>query len=443
MAVDLTRELVAVARAITPATLPDWATRLARDCVLDTLAVAVAGRDDRLVAILLADAAEDGGTPAASVIGRPERLPGPVAARVNGAMAHALDYDDVTMAMPGHPSVAILPALWALAEATGADQPAFNAAFVAGYEVACRVGRAIAPGHYDGLGFHATGTLGALGAAAACAHLIDLDEARFANAIGIAATRAAGLKSMFGTMCKPLHAGLAAEAGLSAARLAARGFTSRADALDCAQGFCRTHSPDFFPERALANLEAGLYIRENLFKFHAACYLTHAPIECAMATRADDRVSLETIVSIRLRVDQAVGRVCDIAAPRDGLEAKFSLRLAVAMGLAGVDTARLDTFSAAVAADPMLVALRDRVDVVFQSGWPHTRAALDVTLRDNTTVTTEHDAGVPAPDLAVQRARVTAKARGLLGPARADAIGHALDRGAPPAAALGASTLPA
>ena len=131
-------------------------------------------------------------------------------------------------------------------------------AFVAGYELQCRLGLLLAPGHYNVLGFHATGTLGSFGAAAACAHLLGLDADKFATALGIAGTQAAGLKSMFGTMCKPLHAGKAAYHGLLAARLAQRGFTARADVVECAQGFARTHSPDFNPERALADAAARL-----------------------------------------------------------------------------------------------------------------------------------------------------------------------------------------
>ena len=95
-------------------------------------------------------------------------------------------------------------------------------AFVAGYELQCRVGRVLAPGHYDVLGFHATATIGSFGAAAACAHLLHLDQSQFVTALGIAGTQAAGLKSMFGTMCKPLHAGKASYHGLLAAKEACR-----------------------------------------------------------------------------------------------------------------------------------------------------------------------------------------------------------------------------
>src|SRR5208282_5374636 len=164
------------------------------------------------------------------------------------------------------------------------------AAFVAGYEIACRIGMALRPGHYN-LGFHSTATVGSFGAAAACARLLGLDAETTATALGIAGTQAAGLKSQFGTMCKPLHAGKAAYHGLLAARLAARGFTARPDILECAQGFARTHSPDFNPERALATPPGGFHLRNNLFKYHAACYLTHAPIETARKLRAQHGVT--------------------------------------------------------------------------------------------------------------------------------------------------------
>ena len=174
------------------------------------------------------------------------------AAIVNGAASHALDFDDVNLAMPGHPSVAILPALLALAEERGSSGADVLTAFVAGYELQCRIGRTIAPGHYDGLGFHATATVGSFGAAASCAHLLRLDADQFATALGIAGTQAAGLKSMFGTMCKPLHAGKAAYHGVMAAKLAARGFTSRLGRHRVRAGFC----PD-----SQSGLQSGTSVR--------------------------------------------------------------------------------------------------------------------------------------------------------------------------------------
>ncbi len=240
----------------------------------------------RWCGILLDEMAEAGGTAQASVIGHRVRLPALAAALVNGAAGHALDYDDVNLAMPGHPSVAILPGLLALAELKGSTGRELITAFVAGYETACRIGLALQPGHYA-LGFHSTATIGSFGAAAACARLLALDGEQTAMALGIAGTQGAGLKSQFGTMCKPFHAGKASQNGLMAARLALRGFSSRPDFLECEQGFAATHGPDFSPEAALATPANGFHLFANLFKYHAACYMTHAPIECARQVRHD------------------------------------------------------------------------------------------------------------------------------------------------------------
>lgn len=426
VAPGVTRAIVRRAMAIRHDDLPPEIVELAQQCVLDTLGVALAGADDPLVQMLSAELEEQGGTPAAGVIGSQRRLPALSAALLNGTMAHALDYDDVNLAMPGHPSVAVLPAVLALAQERGASGAVLIAAFVAGYETACRVGRLVAPGHYDGLGFHATGTIGTFGAAAGCAHLLGLDEEATLHAMGIAATQAAGLKSMFGTMCKPLHAGRAAQAGLLAARLAARGFVSRTDSLECAQGFAATHGPDFHPEAALADPAGGFHIRANLFKYHAACYLTHAGIEAAHTLRRRHALRPEDIAAVVLRVDRTTERVCNIQSPATGLEAKFSLRHTTAMALAGHDTASLDSYSAAGAADPVATALRERISVDFQPGWSSTRAELDVRLRDQTSFHAIHDAGIPAVDVVAQGLRLRAKfaslAVPLLGEARASAL---------------------
>lgn len=412
----LTRALAERARALTYAEIPSEVRGWARQCVLDYVACALAGSQDDLSAILLAELAEQGGTQAATVMGHGVRLPVTSAALVNGASSHALDFDDVNLAMPGHPSVAILPALLALAEERGSSGADVLAAFVAGYELQCQVGRTIAPGHYDVLGFHSTATVGSFGSAAACAHLLGLDAERFATALGIVGTQAAGLKSMFGTMCKPLHAGKAAYHGLLAAKLASRGFTSRMDILECAQGFARTHSPDFHPERALEPPPGDWYIRSNLFKYHAACYMTHAPIEAARKLRARHGVTPDRVERIRLRLDEASDRICNIPRPRTGLEAKFSLRLTTAMGLAGIDTGRLSTYSEEIAANPVLVGLRDKVDFEFRRDMPSTLAELELLLTDGTRVTAQHDSGVPATDMAMQGQRLKEKFTSLVEP---------------------------
>ena len=412
---DLTRVLAGMASALAFDELSAPVRELARQCVLDYLGVALAGAQDPLVRILLNETAEAGGSPQASIIGHSERLPALSAALVNGAAAHALDYDDVNMAMPGHPSVAILPGLLALAELKGSSGPEFITAFVAGYETACRIGAALRPGHYN-LGFHSTGTIGSFGAAAACSRLLGLDGETTAIALGIAGTQAAGLKSQFGTMCKPFHAGKAAQNGLLAARLAQRGFSSRTDIVECVQGFALTHGPAFVPEASFATPEAGFHLLANLFKYHAACYFTHAPIECARRLRAEHKLTPDMIAGITVKIDASCDRVCNIPIPVDGLQSKFSLRQTVAMALAGVDTASLGAYNAENARDPGLVKLRERVRFEWQQGWPQTLSELELELADGRRVSARHDAGIPAADIAEQGERLGAKFDALVAP---------------------------
>jgi 2-methylcitrate dehydratase PrpD len=412
---SLTQTLAGKSAALEFDALPVEGRELARQCVLDYYGVALAGAGDELVRLLLDELAEAGGAPQASIIAYQVRLPVLSASLFNGAAGHALDYDDVNMAMPGHPSVAILPALLALAESKRSSGREVVTAFVAGYETACRIGAALQPGHYN-LGFHSTGTVGTFGAAAACARLLHLDPEATATALGIAGTQAAGLKSQFGTMCKPFHAGKAAQNGLLAARLAARGFSSRADIVECIQGFAPTHGPNFSPEAALTTPDAGLHLFANLFKYHAACYLTHAPIECARRLREDHGLVPEAISAITLRLDTSCERVCNIPAPVDGLQSKFSLRQTVAMALASVDTASLVAYSPENARDPTLVRLREMVELDWQDSWPQTLAELDIELTGGQRLTARHDAGIPAADIADQGRRLAAKFDALVEP---------------------------
>jgi 2-methylcitrate dehydratase PrpD len=421
----LTQSLAARAQAVRHELLSSEARQLVRQCLLDYVAVTLAGAAEPLTAMVLAEMAEQGGAPNATVFLHGGRLPVLSAALVNGTASHALDYDDVNLAMPGHPTVAIMPALLALAEETHARGSDLIAAFVAGYETQCRAGLLVAPAHYDH-GFHATGTIGAFGVATACAHLMKLDAQGIANALGIAGTQAAGLRSLFGTMCKPFHAGKASHNGALAARLAKRGFVARPDVLECEQGFARTHSADFNPERAMAPPPLGLHLRANLFKYHAACYLTHAAIEAARTLKAEHAIAAEQVKSVRIRLDRGCAGVCNIAEPCTGLEAKFSLRFTMALALAGVDTSRLSAYSDNAARDGEMNRLRDKVTVEFTSGWPITLTEVEIALVDGRTVAARHDSGVPAPDVDDQGRRLeekfTALVAPLLGGKRTDAL---------------------
>lgn len=402
--------------------LSEATVTVARQCILDWFAVTIAGASEPAVTILRDDLLGDGAMPRASLIGS-VMTSAMNAAIINGTASHALDFDDVNLAILGHPSVAILPGLLALAEETGANAQDVITAFVAGYDVACRTGALMSPGHYDH-GFHATSTVGSIGAAAACARLMGLDAQTSATAYGIAATMASGLKSMFGTMCKPFHAGLAAQHGLQAARLASKGFTSRRDALECPQGFSATQSVDFNPEEAMADYGLDHHIRNNLFKYHASCYLTHGAIEAGLSIRTRKSLSSNAIQAITIRVPPVTDRVCNIARPSTGLEAKFSLRLTVAMALAGRNTSSIATFNDAVTEDPELVRLRDMARIVFDETYPEAKAEVHVAIEDGDEFKAAHDAGVADQDLARQGEKLERKFDALVAPILGERTGR-------------------
>jgi 2-methylcitrate dehydratase PrpD len=414
MSAGPTERLVALARGIDAKALPPEVLAVARHCVLDCLGCAIAGTDEPAAAI--ARAALGGGDGPCTVIASPARV-GPLdAALVNGVAAHALDYDDTHWALHGHASAPILPAVLALAEARGMAGRDLTAAFVAGVEVACQLGAWLNPAHYDA-GFHATGTLGAFGAAAGCARLLGLEAEAFRHALGLAAAQAAGLKSSFGTMAKPLQAGRAAANGVLAALLAERGFTADPNALEAHQGFAATHLagraapvPD-----TMEGPPARFAILDTLFKRHASCHLTHAAIECALALRAKHRIDPAAIERMDVVVAPGCLDVCNIAEPRTGLEAKFSLRMTTAMALLGDDTGDPAAFSDARAGAPDLTSLVARVAIGSRPG-PLTRAQVRMRMVGGAAHEASHDTGAPERDLARQEARLEAKFTRLVTP---------------------------
>lgn len=426
---SLTVTLVRRALSLRRGDIPDDVALLARQCLLDLLGVTLAGADDPLPRQLRDDAHAGGGPATARMIGSAERLGLRAAALVNGAAAHALDFDDVNLFINGHPSAVIGPAVLAVADATDACGADAFLAFVTGYEFACRVGMVVEPGHYN-RGYHATASVGILGAALAAARMLRLDEAQSLHAVGIAATMAAGLKAMFGTPCKPLHAGLAARNGIEAALWAQQGLTSRPDILECARGFAHTLSPDFRPQDALAD-PGRFLIRENLFKYHATCYGTHSAIEASLALRRRG-VQPQEVERVLIRVEKVADGTCNIPDPRTPAEAKFSLRLATAMALLGLDTGDQGLYSLETISRADVQRLRAVASVVFVDGWSTFDSEVVVTLRDGRELRERFDTGVPCTDLRWQGERLAAKfatlTRPLLGDAASQALSDAVDQ---------------
>jgi 2-methylcitrate dehydratase PrpD len=255
------------------------------------------------------------------------------AALVNGVAAHVMDYDDVAMA--AHPSAVLVPAI--LAEGCALDASGKDAvtAYIAGYETWAQLD-SLASDPLQNRGFHPTAILGAVAAGAACARIRRLDPERTAHAIGIAASLASGLVANFGTMTKSLHAGRAAQSGVVAARLATDGFTASPDILEHANGFLRAYFP---PATLRFGATEELGVRWRLadrgidIKRYPTCYATHRSIDAMLTLVQEHGLRPEAVSSIDVHTGVAQLRLLRNPAPRNSLEAKFSMNFAVAAAL--------------------------------------------------------------------------------------------------------------
>jgi 2-methylcitrate dehydratase PrpD len=401
----VTRQLATAAVGLDLADVPEPVQTIAKQAILDWLGVTLAGSDEPVTEAVASYTALEGGHPRCTAVGRADRASASAAAWVNGTASHALDYDDVNFSIPGHATAPVLPAVLALAEETHATGVHVLEAFIAGYETACRIGQLVASDHYA-RGFHATATIGYFGAAAASSRLIGLDVDETARAFGIAAVQAAGLKVSFGTSCKPLQVGMAARAGLVAARLAQLRIDAPLDILDHRLGFPYTHSDNRSPTAALGPAryvadfayattpDAPTYpfhLQTNLFRYHASCYETHSATESALALSGIEGVTAANITA---------------------LEAKFSLRHTVAMALVGKATASPIAYEESVT-DPLVEHLQELARVEFDGSLRVPQALVRIRLHDGRGLEHLHDSSLPNMDLDEQRRKLSRKFRSL------------------------------
>jgi len=404
--------------------LPDDTRAVAKQAILDFLGVTLAGINEPLSRILREEISEQGGNQQAQLFGIHQRGTLVQAALLNGAAGHAHDYDDVHNAMSGHPTVPVAPAVLALGEHLHSSGKDLINAFCTGVDVECLLGRYAGPSHYAS-GWHNTGTLGTFGAAAAAARLYGLDTHATTAALGIAGTQAAGLKGQFGTMCKPLHAGHAASTGLQAASLARRGFSSSGDILENPQGFMATQAQGASIERFHEALAVPAYTQDICFKYHAACYLTHSAIEATGSLVHSNRFDPNDIERIVVEVDKGHLRVCNIAEPDTGLQAKFSLRLTTAMALTGVDTSSIAVYDDELTRDPQLIEYRDKVQVRAHDGYnPDTIVTINT--RSGEHFQAACNVAIPSRDLDAQWHKLACKfltlATPVIGSANAESV---------------------
>lgn len=414
------KELLERCRTLTIHDLGSRAVTTARHSLLDWLGCAVAGANEpaaqRFLQVLEPAA---GNTP---VIGTPRSMHWRDAVVVNAFNGHLLDFDDMLPSFSGHPSAVVVPALLTVGEQIGATLDDVLAALVVGTEVGDWVAGHVMPGHYDS-GWHATGTIGTFAAAAAVCHLRGLDHAEWVSALDTAATQAAGLKAMFGTLAKPMHAGNASQAGVIAAGLATI-TPSLGRALTGESGFIANYRGT---GAATAVPRTGLAIEGMLYKTYASCFMTQAAVDAGRQAALLDDAAL-TDAGIILRVSPKLADVCAIEDPQTANDTKFSLHATFALSALGHDLSTEAAFDPDNLQEPAYRKLRERITLDFDPTLAGTETRIHVHLSwpDGRTWETTIDRGVPAEDLDARAQQLSAKFRQLaephLGPERTQGI---------------------
>ena len=383
--------------------LGDEAVAQSRRLVLDGLAVAVAGAEHAPPALLWQVMGPLAGAGDASVIGRAASCAPDVAAYVNGAAMHVLDYE--AMWSPAtHATSTSLPAVLALAEQRGASGHRVLAALVAGVEVQGRLRVASREYASVDLRFHPPGAVGPIGAAAAAGVLIGLDAGRMACALGIAASRTGGLMANVGTMTKCLHCGIAARHGVEAALLAEAGFTASTSILETPRGYAATLYADW-DDGTFASFGNPWRIVEPGYavKLFPCQYGTHFAVNAALDVAARLRGAAD-IVRVTLTTPDMP--YVDKPAPRDGLDGKFSFQYVTACVLLD-GTVGIESFADERRFAPDMEAMLARIEVVRDPDIPGTfeemHVAIEVQLAGGETLTARCDkpkgyVGTPVPD---------------------------------------------
>jgi 2-methylcitrate dehydratase PrpD len=385
--------------------------------------VMIAGAVEPVARIVAETVAEDGARPVAGQLGALLRTSAEGAALVNGTSGHALDFDDVSDSMRGHPSVAVLPAALAVAQSVRAPGRALLEAYIAGVEVMAKLGRAMGPAHYRH-GWHATSTLGTLGAAAAAGKLLDLDSVRMQQALAIAVSEASGCRQNFGTMTKPFHPGHAARCGVHAARLAQKGMTGADAAVEGPVGFFAVFS---FGEARIEGLAETLGRPFDLVspglnvKKYPCCFQTHRAADGVLDLVEEHGIRPEDVGTVTVTVPNGGRQALIYDRPETGLQGKFSMPYVMAAAILDRRLG-LESFTDASVARPEAQALLRRVttveDPAIRDGWnPSAQGSVTVELQigggRSVARRIEHPRGSPAAPL--RHEELTAKFRDCAG----------------------------
>ncbi len=381
--------------------IPAEALRIGTRCLLDGLGLFVAGSEERTVQILADDAQQTGGSADALLLRRGDnRVPAPIAARVLGTAGHAHDWDDSQVSVDPehmyglltHPTIPPLSgALVTAQKLGGVDGKTFMVAFLTGFEVECKISEWMLPQHYV-KGMHSSGTVGTFGAYAAAAKLLQLSADQLRSGFGLAASFAAGIRCNFGTMTKPLHVGRAAENGLTAALLAARGFTADPDALDGPWGFYAVHGGGVSIEklsqgfgRTWTIVEPGVSIKP-----YPCGVLTHPTIDLMLKLVTEHDVKPDDITAVRVYAGTNILKPIRYPVAANHLQAKFSLPAALAM-IALARAAGKREFSDDFVGSAPMQAMQRRITSeldpeIEKMGFDKMRSRIALRLKDGRTV---------------------------------------------------------
>ncbi len=365
-----TATLAAYVADLAFAAIPAEVAARAKALTLDLIGSAVRARREAestpsLLAMLKA-LGLDGAGPA-SVMGDSQRYSPAVAALLNGALGHSLDFDDTHADSSLHPSAPVVPAAFAVGEAVGASGAEVLTAIVAGYEVCCRLGNALDPTSHYARGFHPTATAGTFGAAAAAAKLYRLPAERIAAAFGVSGSQAAGSLQFLenGAWNKRFQVGAAAMNGVIAATLAQQDFLGASEPIEGRYGLLRGYTDDARPGKAVADLGHVFETMKIGVKPYPSCRYTHAAVEMLIAMRRDHNLTPERVTAVEIGLHRngitLTGDAATKRHPRSIVGGQFSMYFTAALALkqgsfGWDDYARLG--------DPAIDALADRIEVV-------------------------------------------------------------------------------
>jgi len=385
--------------------IPDKAIVEAKRCLIDGFGVVLAGATVEGSAIVREYVKASSAAGESTILG-PARLSAAAAhaALANGASGHAMDYDDTQLSttpdrvfgLLTHPTVPALSASLAIGERLGVSGRTFLEAFLTGFEVECKIAEAINPSHYQ-RGFHSTGTIGTFGAAASTARLLNLSPVATAHALGIAASLSAGIRVNFGSMTKPLHAGRAAENGVTAAELAARGFTAGDDALDGEWGFFQVLGGGADVPRIVGALGKPYSIVDPgvSFKPYPCGSLGHPTMDAMLKLVTDHDVKPDQIARVRVRAGSNILNPLRYKTAKTELEAKFCLPFMMT-SIALRRRAGIREFTDEFVSSAPVQAMMPRVQTVFDQaiearGFDKMRSVVEVDLIGGRTLTQASD----------------------------------------------------